>query len=191
MGTFISILFLLQLVAFAAITVLYLQLKRSKQLYEEQKELAEQMEQSMALFIDEMKSENANLLSLLDRQMVARKAEPAVRVEQTERKEAPSRDEEYDGDEKRDVTVRPVVPQVVAARAYNRGQSAQSPGRIDDETTAETEQLVETDEKEEADERSFHDRVAILADRGATVESIARELNCGTTEVELSLKFRR
>lgn len=189
MGTLLSILFLLQLIAFAAITVLYLQLKRSKQLYEEQRELAEQMEQSMALFIDEMKSENANLLSLLDRQLLDRKEQRVVRSEPNELQEKSTSDEEERRDEQRDVSVQPVVPQVVAARAYNQGQTAPPPERTSD-VMEEEERFVTTPEQEESTEQSFHDRVALLADQGATIESIARELNCGTTEVELSLKFR-
>lgn len=183
MGTLLSILFLLQLIAFAAITVLYLQWKRSKQLYEEQRELAEQMEQSMALFIDEMKSENANLLSLLDRQRLDRKVQRVVRPEPIESEEQSTPGEEERRDEQRDISVRPVVPQVVVARAYNQGQGAPS-------SEHEVAEDATTTEQEETAEQSFHDRVALLADQGATVESIARELNCGTTEVELSLKFR-
>lgn len=187
MGTLLSILFLLQLIAFAAITVLYLQWKRSKQLYEEQRELAEQMEQSMALFIDEMKSENANLLSLLDRQRLDRKVQRVVRPEPIESEEQSTPGEEERRDEQRDISVRPVVPQVVVARAYNQGQGAPS---SEHEVAEDAERLATTTEQEEMAEQSFHDRVALLADQGATVESIARELNCGTTEVELSLKFR-
>lgn len=189
MGTLLSILFLLQLVAFAAITVLYLQLKRSKQLYEEQRELAEQMEQSMALFIDEMKSENANLLSLLDRQLLDRKKQRVVQTESIELEDQATLEEDAHRDEKRDVSVRPVVPQVVAARAYNQGQATPRTERTN-EVEEREKTLIETTGRETTTEQSFHDRVALLADQGATVESIARELNCGTTEVELSLKFQ-
>lgn len=189
MGTLLSILFLLQLIAFAAITVLYLQWKRSKQLYEEQRELAEQMEQSMALFIDEMKSENANLLSLLDRQRIERKEQRVVQPEPNELQEQSTLDEEERRGGERDVSVRPVVPQVVAARAYNQGQTTPPLDRTS-EVVEEEQRFATTTEPEETVDQSFHDRVALLADQGATVESIARALNCGTTEVELSLKFR-
>lgn len=189
MITAIIVLFLLQFLTLSALVVLYLRLQKNEQLYEEQRELVEQFEMSMQLYLDEIKRENEQLLERL-----------------TERPRPQKETEEHSTPEMKPLVIPPIEDEFVATpQSYASHLQARLIQEQRKKMTAleeinemppvsQREERVEPPVQEEEvqeEEETYEEQVKRLFDEGESIEALAKRFDRGKTEIELLLKFHR
>ena len=193
MITAIIVLFLLQFLTLSALVVLYLRLQKNEQLYEEQRELVEQFEMSMQLYLDEIKSENEQLLERL-----------------TERPHQQKEAENHSTPEMKPLVIPPMEDEFVAtpqsyashlqARLIQEQRKKMTALEELNETSPPVSQREEQVEppiqkkgtvQEEEKEETYEEQVKRLYDEGESIEALAKRFDRGKTEIELLLKFHR
>lgn len=194
MITTIIILFLLQFLTLATLVILYLRLQKNERLYEEQSELVEQFELSMQVYLDEIKKENEQLLERLTERSSKEMAERVT--SESQRVQTPPIEEEFVAtpptyashlqarliQEQRKKLVAIEGPEESARVVKPQPNRAEQQERLD--------QPVQT-QAERIEEESYEAQVKRLYDEGESIEALAKRFNCGTTEIELLLKFHR
>jgi len=162
---FLVFLFIIQIISFYFLALLYTKVTKFDDLEKKQRKLMAEMDNSIGVYLSELKDENERLIE----QLTVHVQQPAfpqksVRVSQ----------ESAASEEVRPVTHAsiPKMPVNLALKSYKAAGQA----------IAETEMPVEVE-----DTRT---QVMRLYDSGQSIEEIAKQLGKGRTEIELILKFR-
>ncbi len=194
MITTIIILFLLQFLTLATLVILYLRLQKNERLYEEQSELVEQFELSMQVYLDEIKKENEQLLERLTERSSKEMAERVT--SESQRVQTPPIEEEF-------VATPPTYASHLQARLIQEQrkklvaiENPEESARVVKPQLNRAEQQERLDQSmqtqaERIEEESYEAQVKRLYDEGESIEALAKRFNCGTTEIELLLKFHR
>lgn len=167
---FLLFLFIIQVIGFYFLALLYTKVSKFDDLEKKQQRLMQEMDDSLAAYLSEVKDENDQLIKKLtsvqsEQQAAAVEKEAQLTVKQEEISEetAPLIN----------VTT-PRIPVNLALKSY----ATTKPKLIEEE---------KHEVKTETDDRT---RAIQLHDAGKSIEEIARALGKGRTEVELILKFR-
>lgn len=191
----IVVLFFLQLLSFYFLIILNTKLAKFKDLEKKQERLMREMDDTISVYLAEMKDENDRLIQELQSvSMTATKTNAVKQVEQIarqkEQEQSPSLTEEestVDGSNSVDHEPRIYVPKKIVANAYSRQQQ---PGvKTEAKVVHSAEQLNEARRKEEVKPLTIEQQAIELAKQGKTSEEIAKQLQRGKTEIELLLKF--
>ena len=165
---FIFLLFITQIISFYFLVILYTKVSKQDEFERKQKQIMEEMDNSLAAYLAEVKDDNEKLLKKLTL-VQDEKATPII-VEETELTKS---EKEPDLEESSLINIStPKIPMNLALKSY--GKMKQDLGK-------------ELEEEVELDDRA---RAIVLHNEGKSVEEIARTLGKGRTEVELILKFR-
>lgn len=184
----IIVLFILQLLSFYFLIILNTKLAKFKDLEKKQERLMREMDDSISLYLTEMKDENNRLISELQ---VVEKPQPRLKeqVKQTNEQETKQVVVELSSAKvdlpDYEVEPRVFIPKNIVANAYSRQQQVakHTANQVSEVTT------VDTAIEEKPKERTIEDRVVQLSKQGNTIEEIAKKLQKGKTEIELLLKF--
>ncbi|GLC87373.1 DUF6115 domain-containing protein [Lysinibacillus piscis] len=168
----ITILFILQLLSFYFIVILNVKLAKFKDLENKQERLMREMDDTISMYLADMKDENDRLIQEL--QETTKPAKKVVNAQD----EVAATDAVVESPALHNEP-RLYVPKAVAANAYTRQQHAQ--------TQPSRSSIVQPEVKE----LTLEQKVIQLATQGKTSEEIAKELQKGKTEIELLLKFQR
>jgi len=191
----IAVLFFLQLLSFYFLIILNTKLAKFKDLEKKQERLMREMDDTISVYLAEMKDENDRLIQELQGvSMSATKTNVVKQVEQIarqkEQEQTPSLTEEentVDGSKSVDHEPRIYVPKNIVANAYSRQQQ---PGvKTEAKVVHSAEQLNEARRKDEVKPLTIEQQAIELAKQGKTSEEIAKQLQRGKTEIELLLKF--
>lgn len=183
----IVVLFIVQLLSFYFMIILNTKLAKFKDLEKKQERLMREMDDTISLYLTEMKDENNRLISEL--QLVEkpqqRLKEQVKKTNEQETQQVAERSSAEIELPAYEVEPRVFVPKNRAANAYNRQQqvSKHTAKPVSVVTTLDT----VTEEKPK--ERTVEEQVVQLSKQGKTVEEIAKQLQKGKTEIELLLKF--
>ena len=189
----IVVLFVSQLLSFYCIIILNTKVAKFKDLEIKQERLMREMEDTISVYLAEMKDENDRLINEL--QMVPKPktgivAEPIEKNQEILKR--PSENDSKIGQSAKaenipgfDIEPRVVVPKKTAVSAYSRQQQSTVHTTKQDSSVQE---LTE-DRLEKQKELTFEEQVVLLSKQGKDVEEIAKQLQKGKTEIELLLKF--
>lgn len=163
---FLLFLFITQVISFYFLALLYTKVSKFDDLEKKQQRLMQEMDDSLAAYLSEVKDENEQLIKKLasaqkEQQNLVVKDEPEIATKQEAA--VPLLD-----------IATPKTPINLALKSYG----ATKPKQIE-----EDKHEVEA----EMDDRTYAIR---LHDQGKSIEEIAKILGKGRTEVELILKFR-
>ncbi len=165
------ILFVFQIIGFYFVTLLYMKVTKFNDLEKKQRQLMSEMDDSIAVYLAELKDENEKLIAKLD----LREAKRSVaEIQPLNKKETviPTVEEQNNSIN----IISPTVPLNVALKSYKSSNTVEI-----------VEKPIEQVLEPENDERT----VAFeMRKEGKSVEEIAKFLGKGKTEVELILKFR-
>ncbi|WP_375200192.1 hypothetical protein [Bacillus sp. RS11] len=191
----IAVLFFLQLLSFYFLIILNTKLAKFKDLEKKQERLMREMDDTISVYLAEMKDENDRLIQELQGvSMSATKSDAVKQVEQIarqkEQEQTPSLTKEestVEGSNSVDHEPRFYVPKNIVANAYSRQQQ---PGvKTEAKVVHAAEQLNEARRKDEVKPLTIEQQAIELAKQGKTSEEIAKQLQRGKTEIELLLKF--
>ncbi|QST01611.1 hypothetical protein IMZ31_08665 [Pontibacillus sp. ALD_SL1] len=166
----LAISFLLHGILLVAIVILSLRVSKAKELEKRQEQIAKEIEDTFTAYLLEIKEENVQLLNKLE--------ENGDNGEKVKTQEVPLED----------------VPHNLNSRKNINRSTNQVEGRevIQQEWGNEIEthsyQPPVPDERDHY-QPSIESSVFQMYNEGATVEEIAKQLDRGTTEIELTLKF--
>ncbi|KOS62685.1 hypothetical protein FJQ98_06250 [Lysinibacillus agricola] len=179
----IAVLFILQLLSFYFLIILNTKLAKFKDLEIKQERLMREMDDTISVYLAEVKDENNRLIEelqsvsttqvktvLQDEQIMSTKEQ--IEVEKT--KEASSN---------LDSETRIYVPKNIVANAYSRHQQS---GNKSVQSTSQTDKAIPMEEPKPL---TIEQQAVQLAKQGKTSEEIAKQLQKGKTEIELLLKF--
>ena len=163
---FLLFLFILQIIGFYFLALLYTKVTKFDELEKKQQRLMQEMDDSLAAYLSEVKDENDKLIKKImsvQNEQQASAVKPAANQEPSSEQETPP------------INIStPRIPVNLALKSY----AATKPKPVVDE---------KIEVKLEVDDRT---RAFELHDNGKSIEEIARALGKGRTEVELLLKFR-
>ncbi|MHA6258735.1 DUF6115 domain-containing protein [Sporosarcina sp. CAU 1771] len=161
---FLLALFIIQIIGFYLLALLYTKVSKFDDLEKKQRTIMEEMDDSIAAYLTELKDENDRLINRL--------ATMEMKVEQefTNDSTGTKKPEVHEGDTPL-AFVPPKRPVNLALKSYAVSSL------LNENTSIEDEPL---------DDRA---KVLKLYETGKSVEEIAKELEKGRTEVELFLKF--
>lgn len=180
--SFIVILFIIQVISFYFLALLYTKVSNFDNLEKKQRQLMEEMDDSIAAYLTELKDENDRLIDQLNNKVEKKTTSPesdsASKQEKLYEKVNPKNTNAPTFDLKT-----PVIPLNIALKSYG------TPKNTELETNPKPKPPViqPVVEELEVDERT---RAIRLYDAGESVEEIAKILGKGRTEIELILKFR-
>lgn len=184
----IAVLFVLQLLSFYFIIILNTKLAKFKDLEVKQERLMREMDDTISLYLAEMKDENNRLIQAL--QVVPKSTMTADTGQQAQPIAVPKSQGQplsQTDSEKKAVTVnsepRILMPKNIVANAYSRQQQG---GTTAVQTAAPK---VDSLQKEEPKPLTMEQQIVQMAEQGKTAEEIAKKLQKGKTEIELLLKF--
>ena len=173
-------------------------ISKFKDLELRQNQLIEEMDNTISVYLLEMKEENDRLIEeLKSSKRSNNQSGPPSYTQTTLQKEATQIQEKKDaiqpsntsklGDVPDMESPRVFVPVQRAANAYTK----QKANAIEDQSLDEQqERLVKTEEpKPVQKEKTYEQKVVALYKEGKTVEEIAKQLQRGKTEIELFIKF--
>ncbi|MGE7693523.1 hypothetical protein ACQKNC_05295 [Lysinibacillus sp. NPDC094177] len=191
----IAVLFFLQLLSFYFLIILNTKLAKFKDLEKKQERLMREMDDTISVYLADMKDENDRLIQELQRasksetQMNAvKQGEQIVRQKEQEQLHSLTKEESpVDGSNNLDNETRIYVPKNIVANAYSRQQ--QTKAKTEAKVVHSAQQPTDTTKKEEAKPLTMEQQVVELAKQGKTPEEIAKQLQKGKTEIELLLKF--
>ncbi|MFS0574200.1 hypothetical protein AB1K83_01065 [Sporosarcina sp. 179-K 3D1 HS] len=163
-------LFILQLVGFYIIALLYTKVSKFDDLERKQRKLMNEMDDSIAAYLSEVKDENERLVELLGRHDELAAARERVKPE-------PTTSKKEDGSTLPLPIQPPKIPINLAIKSYSNSAEKLKNGEVADSAP----------KSESMDTRS---QIFRLYDAGLSEEEIAKKLGKGRTEVELILKFR-
>ena len=165
---FIFLLFITQVISFYFLAILYMKVLKYDDFEEKQKRLMEEMDDSLAAYLAEVKDENDKFIeNLISTQGEKLSGDEVEEVESIVSPKSPSPEEAP----LINITT-PKIPMNQVLRSY---------GKMEYEPIEEVEVALEIDDRTRAIE---------LHNEGKSIEEIARMLEKGRTEVELILKFR-
>lgn len=191
----IAVLFILQLLSFYFLIILNTKLAKFKDLEKKQERLMREMDDTISVYLAEMKDENDRLIQELQRVSksetqtnAVEKEEQIVRQQEKEQPSSLTKEEStVDGSISLDQEPRIYVPKNIVANAYSRQQ--QSGAKAEAKVVHSAQQPSDATEKEEAKPLTLEQQAIKLAKQGKTSEEIAKQLQKGKTEIELLLKF--
>ncbi len=172
-SVFLLFLFILQIISFYFLVLLYTKVSKFDELEIKQQRLMEEMDNSLAAYLSEVKDENDQLIQKL---ASVEKMQPTIKTKSTTIDEVASEEVKQEQEPRVDI-VTPKMPLNLALKSY----ASMKPEVFEE---AEAEEVIE---EQPSDGRS---RVIQLHEAGKSVEEIARVLGKGQTEVELILKFK-
>lgn len=181
----IAVLFVLQLLSFYFIIILNTKLAKFKDLEKKQERLMREMDDSISLYLAEMKDENNRLIQALQ---VVPKPEKTTAVQQKRPASQKNQGqplaqvESQTKDAGRDHEPRILMPKNIVANAYSRQQVGATPVQATSPKPAPV-------QKEEPQPLTLEQQIVQMAKQGKTAEEIAKKLQKGKTEIELLLKF--
>lgn len=184
----IAVLFFLQLLSFYFLIILNTKLAKFKELEKKQERLMREMDDTISMYLTEMKDENDRFIQEL--QNVSQPALASTSIQHT----APVMEQKHsslstvqqkkeDSSTTLEADTRVYVPKNIVANAYSRQQQASANNSPVGSTTTNHEQ-----KKEQA--LTLEQQVLELMKQGKTSEEIAKQLQKGKTEIELLLKFQ-
>lgn len=185
----IAVLFFLQLISFYFLIILNTKLAKFKDLEKKQERLMREMDDTISVYLTEMKDENDRLIKEL--QNVSQSEIAASSLQQTEQymtpQEQPSlpvvHEVKSDSSLSLEKDARIYVPKNIVANAYSRQQHTSS-------KMVKTAPPLKVEEQKEAEKLLTVEQQALeLAKQGKSPEEIAKQLQKGKTEIELLLKF--
>ncbi|KGR80328.1 hypothetical protein [Ureibacillus manganicus] len=181
---FIILLILSQLLCFYIIALLNAKVAKFKDLEIHQEQLMREMEESISLYLVEIREENDRLIKELSENKTSnhvRKNE-SLAINDVEEQKIIVKKESTDANEPA-IEQKVFVPKVIARNAYNQYKNQT--------TKAASEDHENTSKSEDKHEQlSFEQQVIKLNNEGKNIEEIAKLTNKGKTEIELLLKFQ-
>ena len=192
----IVVLFVLQLLSFYFIIILNTKLAQFKDLEKKQERLMREMDDTISLYLAEMKDENDRLINELQKVPKQKTHVIAEPIEQDEKSSKQQNEREtqqvkVENSTKEvnksafEVEPRVLVPKKTVANAYSRQQHASTNVVNQSSSVATLDDLLIEKKKEQ----TFEEQVAQLSKEGKNIEEIAKKLQKGKTEIELLLKF--
>lgn len=169
---FLVILFLLQIIGFYFLALLYTKVSKFDDLEKKQRKLMEEMDDSIGAYLAELKDENERLIAKLSERDAKETEQKQDDTPIQTVQESVGAAQETKSERLIDL---PKMPVKLALKSYNNTVSVQEPP------------LFEQSEPELEDDRT---RAIALYDAGHSIETIAKKLGKGKTEVELILKFK-
>lgn len=166
---FIFLLFITQVVSFYFLAILYMKVSKYDDFEKKQQKLMEEMDDSLAAYLVEVKDENDKLIEKLA------SAPPREKRDRDEVEEVYSTVNLKDSSLEEAPLINITTPKIPM------NQVLKSYGKMSYEPIEELEAPLEIDDRTRAIE---------LHNEGKSIEEIARMLEKGRTEVELILKFR-
>lgn len=185
----IAVLFFLQLISFYFLIILNTKLAKFKDLEKKQERLMREMDDTISVYLAEMKDENDRLIKEL--QSVSQSEIAASSLHQTEQYMTPQEQPTWpvvhevksDSSLSLEKDARIYVPKNIVANAYSRQQHTSS-------KMVKTAPPLKVEEQKEAEKLLTVEQQALeLAKQGKSPEEIAKQLQKGKTEIELLLKF--
>ncbi|SPT99883.1 coupling factor for flagellin transcription and translation [Lysinibacillus capsici] len=185
----IAVLFFLQLISFYFLIILNTKLAKFKDLEKKQERLMREMDDTISVYLAEMKDENDRLIKEL--QSVSQSEIAASSLQQTEQYMTPQEqptlpvvhEVKSDSSLSLEKDARIYVPKNIVANAYSRQQHTSS-------KVVKTASPLKVEEQKEAEKLLTVEQQALeLAKQGKSPEEIAKQLQKGKTEIELLLKF--
>lgn len=194
----IILLIISQLFCFYMITLLNAKVAKFKDIEIRQEQIMREMEESISLYLVEIKEENDRLIHELSAGKTSKKIE----------NDGPTEDIINPIEQNNiDLTIptsehRPYVPKTVAYNAYNKyktkpNNTESEVNRDEQEVNSETAMTPQTEmldtekmKTEQSVPLSFKQQVIKLHNEGKNIEQIAKLTNKGKTEIELLLKFQ-
>jgi hypothetical protein len=179
---FIILLILSQLFCFYIIALLNAKVAKFKDLEGRQNQMIREMEESISLYLVEIREENDRLIKELSKD-ISQKTEAKI-VELSFDKAGQQLDDKGTI-ESGDTAMEPkmYVPKTVAHHAYNKSKQQLHIDNLNSESKSEAKTVEKTETL------SFEQQVLNWHDEGKNVEEIAKMTNKGKTEIELLLKF--
>ncbi|MFJ8087280.1 hypothetical protein ACIQ7N_03590 [Lysinibacillus sp. NPDC095746] len=190
----IAVLFILQLLSFYFLIILNTKLAKFKDLEKKQERLMREMDDTISVYLTEMKDENDRLIQELQRVSKSETQTNAVKHEEQierQKEQSPSLTKEespVDGSTRLDNEPRFYVPKNIVANAYSRQQ--QTEAKTEAKVVHSSQQPTNATKKEETKPLTIEQQAVELAKQGKTAEEIAKQLQKGKTEIELLLKFQ-
>ncbi|MFF2176930.1 hypothetical protein ACFVT8_10775 [Lysinibacillus sp. NPDC058147] len=192
----IAVLFILQLISFYFLIILNTKLAKFKDLEKKQERLMSEMDDTISVYLAEMKDENDRLIQELQRVSksetktnAVKQEEQIVRQEQAQPPSLKKEESTVDGPISLDNEQRIYVPKNIVANAYSRQQ--QTGAKTEAKVVHSKQQATDATKKQEAKLKplTVEQQAIELAKQGKTPEEIAKQLQKGKTEIELLLKF--
>lgn len=185
----IAVLFFLQLLSFYFLIILNTKLAKFKDLEKKQERLMREMDDTISVYLTEMKDENDRLIKEL--QNVSQPEVAAGSMLQAEHIRAPKerasspavQESHSDSSLNLDKEPRSYVPKNVVANAYSRQQQTSSK-RMQSASPPKVEEQKKLEKVLTVEQQALE-----LAKQGKSTEEIAKQLQKGKTEIELLLKF--
>lgn len=172
---FIVLLFVMQIISFYFLALLFTKISNFDDLEKKQRMLMDEMDDSITVYLSEIKDENDRLINELTSKV------NQTDEKQTEKNHNPVVDRINNLQEQPSIIdlKTPVIPLNIALKSYGTTKiQTEQPEEVEEQGV---EALLETDERT---------RTIRLFDAGESIEDIAKTLGKGRTEVELILKFR-
>ena len=188
----IAVLFVLQLLSFYFIIILNTKLAKFKDLENKQERLMREMDDTISLYLAEMKDENNRLIQELQAVPIPEPEVKTTYAVQQVKKQQKEQDYQFSQTEQEKTVLAPtshdsepriLVSKNIAANAYSRQQQA----GVTVSSTSQTKDVML--QKEEPKPETVEQQIVQLAKQGKTAEEIAKQLQKGKTEIELLLKF--
>jgi len=190
----IAVLFFLQLLSFYFLIILNTKLAKFKDLEKKQERLMSEMDDTISVYLAEMKDENDRLIKELQNvspsELAATSVQQTVSFE-TQKERASSLAEVEAKNESPlslDKDARIYVPKTIVANAYSRQQQTTTTV-VSTPSTPSTPSPLKVEQKERVKELTTEQQALSLAKQGKSAEEIAKQLQKGKTEIELLLKF--
>ncbi|MET4559156.1 hypothetical protein ABIA69_000299 [Lysinibacillus parviboronicapiens] len=187
----IAVLFVLQLLSFYFIIILNTKLAKFKDLENKQERLMREMDDTISLYLAEMKDENNRLIQELQAVPIPEPEVKTTYAVQQVKKQQKEQDYQFSPEQEKTVLAptshdsepRILVSKNIAANAYSRQQQA----GVTVSSASQTKDVML--QKEEPKPETVEQQIVQLAKQGKTAEEIAKQLQKGKTEIELLLKF--
>ena len=189
----ITTLFLIQLITIFVIVILNTKLSKFQDLEKRQNELVNEMDNTISVYLMEMREENDRLINELKKPAVTLNKAPNLSEEpiQTATKQpetliypSPSTKKE---DQLTEIQPRKFVPVKQATNAYKK-QKAESIEELEETSLIEA-QLFSKEESDDTKQPTFEQQVVEYYRNGMTIEEITKMMQRGKIEIELLVKF--
>ena len=189
----ITTLFLIQLITIFVIVILNTKLSKFQDLEKRQNELVNEMDNTISVYLMEMREENDRLINELKKPAVTLNKAPnlseepiqtAIKQPETLTNQSPFTKEE---DQLTEIQPRKFVPVKQAANAYKK-QKVEPMEELEEATLIEA-QLFSKENRTETKQPTFEQQVVEYYRNGMTIEEIAKIMQRGKTEIELLVKF--
>ncbi len=175
MNTFLMIIsFLINLVLIMAILLLYMRQNRLLEMEKTQEKRAQELEEMISNYLFEMKDENEIFLQKVVSSTQKDHAKSSYKLEERSNENKINKSGHVKDEEVNTIH----VDRLQASKAYQKNVNPATP-------------LITREEKPSFESLSFQEQVQQMNDNGLSVDEIAKKMNCGKTEINLALKFRK